>query len=176
MWYVIDFMKLAMQLMPPVLRSPFLMALLHVMLLPLRETHEAFSTLRRQVQDRLSIRANVMYLEKALNDVFFLRNRQIYLETPQGEPPRTLYFVDEGKQGMVMHTCEEDEKGCPVWQKGESQTNINFVIMVPTFLCTSTESKEADRYGWRYYQTIRNMIKTYKPAGRTLSIELYDYE
>lgn len=175
MWYKIDFTKLAVQLLPPVLRSPLLVALLRALLVPARQLYGDFVRLKERADDRLGITAHVLQLERALNDAFFLKDRQIHLETPEGEPPRILYHEAEGQSAAVLHLAEEEE-GYHVWRRGESLTDINFTVMVPTFLCTSTESREDDRYHWQYYQTILNLIKTYKPAGRTLSIELYDYE
>ena len=31
-------------------------------------------------------------------------------------------------------------------------------------------------YDWKYLNTIKDLLNEYKPAGRTFSINLYDYE
>lgn len=175
MWYKIDFTKLAVQLLPPVLRSRFLAALLGVMITPLRSVYGRFCTLKGNVGNHLDTTGNVQYLEKALNDAFYLKDRQIYIETPEGEAPPSFFFARELQKASCIYMCSE-EKDFVLMNKGEVHVLLNFIVMVPTFLCTSVSSKESDRFHWRYYTMIRNIVKTYKPAGRTFSIELYDYE
>lgn len=175
MWYRIDFTKLVMQLVPPILRSEVLLALLGVLTVPLRYVYDRFCALKGTVDDRLNITGNVQYLEKALNDTFFLKDCQIYIETPEGEKTPSFYFSKENQRANVFRRTTEGT-GFVLRQAGESGIKVNFKVMVPTFLCTSLESKGDDRYGWQYLTTIKNIIKIYKPAGRTFSIELYDYE
>lgn len=175
MWYKIDFTKLSLQLLPPVLRSKFLTALLGVMTVPLRYVYGRFSTLKTSVDDRLNITGNVQYLEKALNAAFYLREGQIYIETPEERERRCfMYFKGEGQQVQKMWPLST---GIPYYfvQKDESAVPVNFIVKVPTFLCTSADKSE-DKYGGRNYKTIKNILSIYKPAGRTFSIELYDYE
>lgn len=175
MWYKIDFTKLVMQLLPPILRSRFLLALLGAMIVPLRYLYGKFCDLEQTTDDRLGITGNVQYLEKALNDAFYLKERQIFLSTPMEEKTPSFYFSSELQHPNCMYLLSEDT-GFLLMKKGESRVKVNFIINVPTFLCTSVESKEYDRYLWQYLAIIRNIINIYKPAGRTFSIELYDYE
>lgn len=175
MWYKIDFTKLFMQLLPPVLRSRFLSSLLSVMIVPLRYIYTSFGSLKDNADNRLNITGNVQYLEKALNDAFYLKERQIFLETPEEESPAAFYFSSEQQRPNILFLLSE-EIGFLMMNKGESVVKMNFIINVPTFLCTSIDSKEADKYQWQYLSIIKNIIKIYKPAGRTFSIELYDYE
>lgn len=175
MWYRIDFTKLVMQLLPPILRSKVLLALLGAMIVPLRYLYGLFNSLKETVDNRLNITGNVQYLEKALNDAFYLRNRQIHIETPEGERVPSFYYASENRKANIMRKSSEGA-GFILRKNGESGIKVNFKVMVPTFLCTSTESKDADKYHWKHLLIIRNIIKIYKPAGRTFSIELYDYE
>lgn len=175
MWYKIDFTKLVMQLLPPILRSEVLLALLGVMIVPLRYVYDRFCNLKGSVDARLNITGNVQYLEKALNDAFFLKEGQIYIETPEEERVPSFYFSKENQKANIFRRASEGE-GFILRRNGESGIKVNFKVMVPTFLCTSLETKDSDKYHWRYLITIKNIIKIYKPAGRTFSIELYDYE
>jgi len=175
MWYQIDFVKLCTQLLPPILRSRFLVALLSVMIVPLRHIYNEFRALKDTVDSRLNITGNVMYLEKALNEAFYLVDRQIYIETPEERETPTFYFATEKSNGNTFWLQSEGD-GFILTRKGESKVPVNFIVRVPTFLCTSLETRDADKYGWRFLVMIKNILNIYKPAGRTFSIELYDYE
>ena len=175
MWYKIDFTKLVMQLLPPVLRSRFLSSLLSVLMVPLRYIYARFCNLKDNADNRLNITGNVQYLEKALNDAFYLTDHQIYIETPEEEDASAFYFASEMQRAIILYQLFEGS-GFVLMGGGGRRAIVNFTIKVPTFLCTSLVSKEADQYGWKYLSTIKNILKTYKPAGRTFSIELYDYE
>lgn len=177
MWYKIDFTKLVTQLLPPILRSRFLLVLLGILTVPLCYLYAKFCDLKRATDDRLTITGNVQYLEKALNDAFYLKSRQIYIETPEEEGVSAFYFASELQEANALYLQSESESiGFVLHGRGESRVLVNFVVKVPTFLCTSLETKESDEYHWRYLSIIRNILNIYKPAGRTFSIELYDYE
>lgn len=175
MWYKVDFTKLVTLLLPPILRSKLLLAILRAMIVPLRHLYEKFSALKDVVDNRLNITGNVQYLEKALNDAFYLKDHQIYIETPEERERRAfVYFKSEGQRQENMYLKQE---GVPFYliEQGESSVTVNFIVMVPTFLCTSTD-KNKDKYNGRNYKIISSILSIYKPAGRTFSIELYDYE
>ncbi|NPD91706.1 hypothetical protein [Xylanibacter muris] len=174
MWYGIDFVKLVVQMLPPLLRSRLLVAFLRVLTVPLRHIHELFLTMKEGTDDKLSITGNVQYLEKALNDAFCLTEGQIHIVTPV-EERRPAFYLKKEEQSRIFHTLQEGT-GYMVLFNGETRQLVNFTVRVPTFLCTSTESKQADKYGWRHYRIIKNILNIYKPAGRTFGIELYDYE
>lgn len=176
MWYKIDFTKLAVYLLPPLLRSLFLVALIKVMIVPLRYIYTRFCELKESTADRLNITGNVQYLEKTLNDAFCLTDNQIHIETPGEEIYRSVFYLRREEQpAAYIHTLTE-RTGHTLRYNGEYTSTINFIVRIPTFLCTSTENKEQDKYGWKNYQTILNLLGNYKPAGRMFDIELYDYE
>ena len=178
MWYKIDITKLVLQLLPPILRSRFLSALANVMTVPLRHLYSQFCSLKKDAEAQLNITGNVQYLEKALNDVFFLHDQQIYIITPEEkeeENVRAFHFISERQ--LPNHIFMEQEgQGFSLQTHAENSGFANFIVMVPTFLCTSTMAREDDRYQWEHLWKIKNILKTYKPAGRTFGIELYDYE
>ena len=174
MWYDLDIEKLGRQLLPPVLRSGVLTALVRVLLMPIRLVYDEFMALKASTDTVLSTTGTVIKLEKILNDTFFLRNREIYIETPDEEERLSMYFERANQKATVMHLKKEGT--CVVLKvRGESTVKVNFTVWVPTFLCTSEDAK-ADRYGGRNLRVIRNILNRYKPAGRTFGIELYDYE
>lgn len=171
MWYRVDFIKLAVQLLPPILRSRFLISLLSVMTAPLRQVYGRFCILKDSVDSRLNTTGSVVCLENALNDAFYLTDRQIHIETPDEKDAPVFWFADDIQEPNTMYLLSED-KGFML----ENVVSANFIVKVPTFLCTSADSRDDDRHEWRYLATIKNILNTYKPAGRTFSIELYDYE
>lgn len=176
MWYKIDFVKLVAILLPPMLRSKFFLALLKILVLPLRYLNEVFSKFRSETDDRLNVSANVSVLENALNRLFYLSDGQIYIVSPE-EKNRSTYLHIKTEISTPFHLFKSDEKKDIYFiYEHEASAPINFIVMVPTFLCTSTVSKEEDKYGWKHLDAIRNLLNIYKPAGRTFSIILYDYE
>lgn len=176
MWYKIDFVKLVAFLLPPILRSAFLLALLRVLLVPIRHVYDLFIQHKDGADENLNVSGNVIVLENVLNRYFCLENRQIYIVTPEEKNRSSyLHFKREQKFSLKMYLAKE-EKGVYLIHEYDSSTPINFIVMVPTFLCTSTETKEADKYGWKNLNAIKKILNIYKPAGRTFSINLYDYE
>lgn len=174
MWYRIDFIKLAMQLLPPILRSRFLMSLICVMIIPLRYVYNRFRTLKDSVDNRLNITGNVQYLEKALNDAFFLGDRQIYIETAEEEKGSVFHFEKERQKAKYFYMAGMGA-GVTMQNKDESILQLNFIVKVPTFLCTHLDKSE-DKYNGKNLAVIKKILDIYKPAGRTFGIELYDYE
>lgn len=172
MWYRIDYRKLALFLLPPLLRSKLADALIQVLILPVRELYSQFTALMEETDSRLRISGHVQYLEKALNDAFELTDRQIYIDDSEGVSDSILYLLQE-QQAAVMHK-EEEGNGFILIRREESGVQINIRLKVPTFLVSSTDSpSERDRDNLR---TIAEVVNIYKPAGRTYGIELYEYE
>lgn len=174
MWYRVDYIKFIVYLLPPILRSNLLVAFIGVLILPLCEIYKRFLLLKTSIDAKLNGTGNVICLERVLNDTFFLRDRQIRIETPEEKEP-TLYYLREEETPIAF--CAQDEgQGVILTYKGENISRNNILIKIPTFLCTSLESEQGDKYGWRHLRIIKILLNAYKPAGRTSSIELYDYE
>ena len=114
-----------------------------------------------------------MYIEKALNEAFYLKERQIWIESTEAEDVVFWHRRDEMQKDCYMY--RRTERGVMLKRRGECSYKDSFVVWVPTFLCTS-ENTEEDKYGGRNLREIRNLLSYYKPAGRTYRIELYDYE
>ena len=167
-----------MQLLPPILRSRLLTALLWVLTRPLHDVYRDFCSLRSQADDTLRNSGNVVCLEDALNAAFYLRERQIYIETPEEMGGRSyMYLSREVSQSPYIYMSSEASCYYMIESQEiqESSVPVNFVVMVPTFLCTSLD-KRLDRFGGTHLSRITHILNKYRPAGRTFGIELYDYE
>lgn len=176
MWYNVDLRRLGVQLLPPILRSKAMAALVYCLTAPIRWVLAQFSVWREQTDEALGTNATVASIEAALNRLFFLRYRQIYIETPDWEERATTLYLQQERQADTYMRMAGEEKPVYMVEAVEDVPEVNFTVMVPTFLCTSTESRTADEYGWRYLTQIKQLLDKYKPAGRTYRITLYDYE
>ncbi len=176
MWYDVDLRRLGAQLLPPIMRSRLMVSMVYWLITPIRWVLAQFATWRTTTDEQLGTNCTVASLEAALNGLFHLRYGQIYIDTPEWEERATvLYLQRERQPGTFLRRASE---GGPVYMVAavEDQPDANFTVMVPTFLCTSTASRAADVYGWRYLTQIKQLLDKYKPAGRTYRIMLYDYE
>lgn len=176
MWYRIDMMKLAVQLLPPVLRCAFTVALLRVLTLPVRYVQGLFAAYMSEVSGRLNMTANVQYMEKTLNDAFYLTDEQIYVESVMVSS-NSEYFRLEAEGMNAQYIGMESESPFYMYHGTDTHPGegVNFNVYVPTFLCTSLSASE-DKYGGENLRRIRSLIDYYKPAGRKYGIILYDYE
>ncbi len=155
------------------LRSRLTVALLRVMLLPVRYTYGKLQAGRKNANQRLGTTANAASIEKALNDAFFLTEGQITLE--EGDEDDRVYWHRKAEGQEPATLWLKTEKGTVLKERGETSYKDSFAVRVPTFLCTSTDGT-ADKYGGRNLRDIKILLNYYKPAGRTYRIELYDYE
>ena len=102
MWYKIDLTKFVVQLLPPILRSKFLVALLKVLVLPLSFVYDKLMGHRENVFDKLETSANVIYLEKVLNETFFLSDRQIYITSLEEDFSNYWHFKSENAPSKFL--------------------------------------------------------------------------
>lgn len=173
MLYKVDFTRFVHQLLPPILRGKVLMALFRAYIIPLRYLYDKFLAYKDSISARLNITCNVQYIQKALNDAFYLTENQIYIETSADVTIAVLYFKEEEKP--VTHLYAKGGVPIYVWGSNE-KTNIDTcIVYIPSFLCTSLDTNE-DEYGGKNLQLIHNLLNYYKPAGRTCRIVIYDYE
>lgn len=173
MWWKTDILKLAVGLLPPMLRSGLVVSLLRVMMLPVKYIYNALTARRKNANQRLGTTANVVSMEKALNDAFFLTDGQIRIENGEVDDRVFWHMKADGQESATLWM--KTEKGTVMKKRGETSYKDSFTVWVPTFLCTSTDSA-GDRYGGRNLRDIKILLNYYKPAGRTYRIELYDYE
>ena len=175
MWYKLDIRRLAVQMLPPVLRSRVMVALLYVLTTPLKWINAKFKAAKDETDAAVETTCTVASLEAGLNKLFYLRYGQIYIDTPEWEDRRTLMYMQTTGQALTMHMASEAEAQTLIYEE-EDGPKANFTVMVPTFLCTSVESRTEDKYGWQNLTKIKQFLTKYKPAGRKYGIKLYDYE
>ena len=77
MWYNFDIIKYAQYVLRPSLRKRKIFAIISIFLLPLIFIYTLFKSYRKQAINKLNINGQVIYIEKVLNDRFFLKNREI---------------------------------------------------------------------------------------------------
>ena len=173
-WAKVDFSRMALQLLPPLLRSPLLVALLKAMLAPVHYLYGLFAALKESTGRRLGITGNVISLEAALNEAVHL-DGLIYIVSADDAERSYFYYAREGNTPQLLYRQAEGVV-YTMGQEGEALQSPSFTVMVPTIVCTSLDSAEADVYGWQHLQEIRTILNTYKPAGVTYGITLYTYE
>ena len=79
MWYDFDIIKYAQYVLRPSLRKRTVFTIISIFLLALIFIYTLFKSYRKQAIDKLNINGQVVYIEKVLNDRFFLKNREIYI-------------------------------------------------------------------------------------------------
>lgn len=164
MWYDLDIYKFAQHLLPPMLRKKRTFAFLCVLLLPFHLLVQTFQAFRKQSESNMNINGQVIYIEKILNDTFFLTNKEIYLSDI---PDRQLYLYirDEAAQALFYQRSESDVRQLYVQQRGEGNMDGNYIVNVPSFLA---DKEKVDG--------IRRIVEKYKPSGRKYIINIYEYE
>ena len=85
MWYDFDIIKYAQYVLRPSLRKRKIFAIISIFLLPLIFIYTLFKSYRKQAINKLNINGQVIYIEKVLNDRFFLKNREIYITDIAGK-------------------------------------------------------------------------------------------
>lgn len=158
--------------MPPVLRSRLIVAIVKVLLVPVNYVYQRILSRRLYARQRLSTTANVISIEKILNDTFFLEERQIRIEEGDVDDRTFWHLSAEGQTPPYLHTTDGDP--VIIKQRGEASYKDSFVVYVPTFLCTALDAQQ-DKYEGRFLRDIIVLLDYYKPAGRTYRIILYDF-
>lgn len=100
--YNIDFVRMAVHLLPPILRGGFMVALVRAFLIPIRYVYGRFLEYKNGVDGRLDTTANVQYIQKRLNDTFYLTANQIYLEQGDAGSFPSFYFENERQKANYM--------------------------------------------------------------------------
>lgn len=162
MWYDFDILKYAQYVLRPLLRKKRIFAVISVFLLPLIFIYTLFKSYRKQAVDKLNINGQVIYIEKVLNERFFLKDREIYITDIVGKEVY-LYHHSEEQIPSYLHKRNERAEVKYIQQRGEGNYSGNFVVNIPSFLSI-------------YEIEIRNLVDYYKPAGRSFVLKIYEYE
>ena len=167
MWYNVDFNRWIEQLVPPILRSKVLLAILKAMIIPIIYIHEEFLKKKIDVERRLDTTAQRTSIESYLNGLFFLKNREIRIEEIDNSNKVYVYFAEENQIAPFINNK------FILYELGEVPDKPNFIVHIPTFLCTLLEI-EKDKYKGEFLTKIVNALNVYKPAGKRYSINLYE--
>lgn len=162
MWHDFDIIKYAQYVLRPSLRKRKIFATISIFLLPLILIYTLFKSFRKQAIDKLNINGQVIYIEKVLNDRFFLKNREIYITDIAGKESY-LYHHKEEQIPPYLHKRGEGAEIKYIQQRGEGNYSGNYMVNIPSFLSA-------------YKSEIKNLIDYYKPAGRTYVLKIYEYE
>lgn len=162
MWYNIDLYKFSQHLLPPMLRKKRLFAFLSILILPFVYLVSLFLKFRIQSLNKLNTNGQVIYIEKVLNDRFFLKNKEIYITDIAGKESY-LYCRKEEQIPSHLYQRSEEAKRVYVQQRGEGNYSGNFIVNIPSFLSV-------------YEGEIKNLVDYYKPAGRSFVLKIYEYE
>ena len=161
MWYDFDIIKYAQYVLRPSLRKRKIFAIISIFLLPLIFIYTLFKSYRKQAIDKLNINGQVIYIEKVLNDRFFLKNREIYITDIAGK--ESYLYRREEQIPSYLHKRSEGAEIKYIQQRGEGNYSGNYMVNIPSFLSA-------------YEGEIKNLIDYYKPAGRTYVLKIYEYE
>ena len=162
MLYDFDIIKYAQYVLRPSLRKRTIFTIISIFLLPLIFIYTLFKSYRKQAIDKLNINGQVVYIEKVLNDRFFLKNREIYITDIAGKESR-LYYRREEQIPSYLHKRSEGAEIKYIQQRGEGNYSGNFIVNIPFFLAA-------------YESEIKNLVDYYKPAGRSYVLKIYEYE
>lgn len=173
MLYNYDPYKLAVQLFPPLLRSPYIFALSMAITMPLRRISQSLKLYRKEVANKVNTTANVIVLEGALNRAFYLDDRQIYITTRKNDRVMYLFRSSENRP-VYVHTISE---GGPLYLtgKGEPLPGADFDVYIPNFLATSLIYDEDEHNGIHLIRIV-DILNRYKPVGKSYQLKLYNYE
>lgn len=162
MWYNIDLYKFSQHLLPPMLRKKRLFAFLSILILPFVYLVSLFLKFRIQSLNKLNTNGQVIYIEKVLNDRFFLKNKEIYI-TDIFNKNVYAYYRSEEQIPLYFYKRSEGSEVKYIPLRDEGSINGNFMVNIPSFLSD-------------YESDIKTLVDYYKPAGRSYVLKIYEYE
>lgn len=158
MWYKLDINRFGHQMLPPILRSPVLSAILSVLLLPLVDMYSRWVAFRAQQQLFLEGNGQALAMRMALVKRYRLREDDVAIVDAQ-ERDVYLYRVHED----YLPTYLNAERGAYLHQLSQGRLEPDYTVLLPDFL----ELQDRD---------IRDLLERYRPAGRRYDIKYYSYE
>ena len=168
--YKVNVPRFARQLMPPLLRSPQMMAIVDAMVSGVKHVQTMFYAMRGEHIDALRTNAHVIVLEYALNKSVRLNEGPIHL-TVQEEFAKIMYSQHEDRP-LTMGLMTESHK-CYITLKGE-RIKSSITMHVPNTIATSLNPDE-DEYRGRYLSILRNVMDRYVPISKNYTINIYNY-
>ena len=157
--YRFDLKKLAGRVVLPALRKPRIMALVDVLLHPLRQLQREFHAFRDAKRIELSYTGQSILLQKYLNDRFDAELNRILVIHNNATAGVYLYNEVEGQAAKYFYNESEVSTPKYLYFEGETGTAFteSFRVKIPAELSGIAEQ-------------IRQAVKKYKIAGVTYSV------
>lgn len=153
MWYKIDFKKLTILLLPTFLRKKLLTGYVHALVTPISMLYQQWYMKREDNLYRLAHNGQVCYLRKALNDLFDVQQRRIYIDDGNRFKRIYIYTRAESKTRYLGKLFLQPSSSF-------ADTGSDFKVMIPAELNTQAN----------YYQ-LTALVDFYKLASKRYSIE-----
>ena len=160
--YKIDYISLIQLLLPVKIRLKVIYTMLKVMILPIRELYNDFTTYRIKIENRLNFNGNVQYLEYVLNKEFLLTNNEIFISDLDTSSRLVLRNKSELQQPRYLYNKAEGTRTITV-NKDEGSFDGDFTVNIPSYLNSQP-----------FLQTISNIVNYYKQAGKQYKIQVYE--
>ena len=170
MFYTFNISKFVKQMLPPLLRSGALIALLEVMVTPLKSLYERFLSYRATTSDALNINGHVLPLEMALNKACY--TDLIYIESTNTRHGTFLYHESENLPSPYLYNEAEGAEPLILYFEADAPKDVNFIVYIPQSICTNLDDKAVDAFHWYYLNIVKSLLDRYKAAGTTYEIRL----
>lgn len=153
--------KFSLKLLPPILRTTRIKALLLALIKPLKQIVSKFNALVALADVRLSHGAFTGHLAKYLNDLFGL-DGEIYIEDRAKDMTVYLHRRGDDYDGVYMSFKSEEVDTLVLPSERPGRIVGGFAVMVPEHIATEENLR-----------TIRKWVEYYKYVGTNYTIEIY---
>lgn len=178
MLFKFDPYLLGVQLIPPLLReSSFILAIVKALCAHIGKLSEELNESRLKEQEKMGVLPSVLMLESLLNKPFHLEHHQIYV-TSRDVLSDVFLYMNMPPGYDVKHPffyLQDEQHPTYISYKEEPPLDDDITVCVPSFLATSTSSKE-DVFGGKNISIISQVMERYKPAGKKYGLAIYQYE
>lgn len=152
MWYKVDYDKLAILLLPTILRKPKTIAFVQSLVFPISQLHYKWSQFRTDNLYKVEHNGQVCKFRGALNDRFDQTERRIYIGDGNKYERQYLYTTGENKPKylgtMFLHETED-----------YADTGVDFIVHVPEAIVSG-----------QFFELVA-LIEFYKLGGKRYKIE-----
>lgn len=155
--FQVDFKKLAILLLPTMLRKPVLGSLVQLVISPVSSIHTRFLSYRKDNLYRLQHNGQVCYLQAALNDKFDPIDKRIVITDADVVEVGFIYWREEERlEGVPMRL----DGAYIVSSRGYSGVDgFDFIVKVPAEIMNNE-------------QQIRALVNVFKLAGKQFDITI----
>lgn len=124
MWFDVDYKKLAVLMLPTVLRRSNVVAFAQSLLAPIAELHYQWKLKRLSDWYQIQHTGQVCYLRKVLNDSLDVSQRRIYIGEGDSFPRKYIYTRAENKPVFLGKMF--------IYQNSEyTNTGVDFIVYAP---------------------------------------------